>query len=249
MNKSIKTEGVVIKRRKFSEADKILTIFSYDLGKISAISKGVRKIKSKMAGNLEPYNIINFNLYRGQSFYTITGALVVTGFENIPAKLQKTSKAFYFGELIDKFFEEEEKAKKAYRIFIEALNCLNKSNNELITRIFELKIIEESGFKPEIYRCVHCKGMLIAGKNYWDEIEGGIICPLCQKKYGHGKKISDEVIKLFRLIEKNDFSLIERLKLNVGVCREAETIINQYIESKTERAIKSKRFMNKICHK
>jgi len=243
MKKSLKTEGVVIKRRKFSEADKILTIFTPDLGKITAISKGVRKIKSKMAGSLEPFNVVNLNLYHGQTFFTITGAQVTKSFENIAKNLQKTSKAFYLGELIDKFFEEQEKARGGFEIFLEALRYLDKNDDELVIRIFELKIIEESGFKPEIYHCVHCKGALISKKNYWDEIEGGIICSLCQKKFGHGKPISDDTIKLFRLIEKSDFGLARRLKINKEIRREAEEILGRYVESKLERAVKSRRFM------
>ncbi len=243
MKKSLKTEGVVIKRRKFSEADKILTIFTRDLGKITAISKGVRKIKSKMAGSLEPFNLVNFNLYRGQTFFTITGAQVEESFESIAKDLKKISKAFYLGELIDKFFEEQEKAGGGFEIFLKALRYLNIDDDELVIRIFELKIIEESGFKPEIYRCVHCKGSLIPKKNFWDEIEGGIICVLCQKKFGHGKPISDDTIKLFRLIEKNDFDLAKRLKINKGIRREAEEILGRYVESKLERAVKSKKFM------
>lgn len=243
MKKSLKTEGVVIKRRKFSEADKILTIFSLDLGKFLAISKGVRKIKSKMAGSLEPFNVANFNLYRGQTFFTVTSVQTVKGFENIANDLKKTSKAFYLGELIDKFFEEGERAKRAYEIFVEALNYLNQNDNDLVIRIFELKIIKEAGFKPEIYHCVHCRGALIPGKNFWDEVEGGIICPLCQKNFSHGKKISDEVIKLFRLIEKNDFALTKKLKISRDVYGEAEDILGHYIESKLERGVKSRGFM------
>lgn len=243
MKKSIKTEGVVIKRRKFSEADKILTIFSADLGKITAISKGVRKIKSKMAGSLEPFNIVNFNLYHGQTFFTITGVQITESFENIAKNLQKTSKAFYLGELIDKFFEDEERAKTAYKIFVEALRYLDENDDDLVIRIFELKIIEEAGFKPELYHCVHCKGSLFPKKNFWDEIEGGIICTLCQKKFGHGRPITDDAIKLFRLIEKSDFDLAKRLKINKGIRREAESVLCRYTESKLERAVKSRRFM------
>jgi len=243
MKKSLKTLGVVIKRRKFSEADKILTIFTHDFGKITAISKGVRKIKSKMAGSLEPFNLVNFNLYHGQTFFTITGAQVEESYENIGKNLKKTSRAFYLGELIDKFFEQEEKSKRGFEIFLEALRYLDEDDDELVIRIFELKIIEESGFRPEIYHCVHCKGALIPKKNFWDEIEGGIICMLCQKKFGHGKPISDDTIKLFRLIEKSDFSLARRLKINRGIQREAEEILGRYVESKLERGVKSRKFM------
>jgi len=243
---SIKTSGIFIKRMNFGEADRILTILTERFGKIKAIAKGVRKLKSKLAGSLEPFMLLDLQLHEGKTFYIVTGSVIREEYLNIHNDLKKTSRAFYVGELIDKFLEEGHKSDKTWRVFDRALKAIEKNDNQFLLRIFELQIIEASGFYPELYECVHCKNKLQPGENFWDAIEGGVICSSCQKIYHHGKRISDELIKILRLIDQNKFEIIEKLKLDKTVEQEAEEILSEYIQSILERDIKSKKFMNSI---
>lgn len=243
---SYKTSGIVLKRINFSEADRILTILTERFGKVKAIAKGCRKLKSKMAGSLEPFMALDLQLSEGKSFFIVTGAVIKTEYSNIHQNLSKTSQAFYVGELIDKFLEENQKSEKVWKIFSEALNIIEKKDDQFSLRIFELRIIEASGFHPELYECVHCKNKLIPGENFWDAVEGGVICKNCQLIYHHGKAISDELIKIFRLIDQGKFELLERLKLSEKIKKEAEEILTEYIQSILEREVKSHKFLKEI---
>jgi len=113
---NLKTSGIVIKRMNYGEADRILTILTLDHGKIKAIAKGSRKILSKMGGSLEPFCLVNFIFHQGKSFYIVTSATVENYFEKIHTDINKTAKAFYIGELIDKFLEEEESHPKVQKL-------------------------------------------------------------------------------------------------------------------------------------
>jgi len=238
-----KTLGIILKRKNFGEADRILTILTERFGKISAIAKGSRKIKARLLGHLEPFMLVNFQLYEGKSFQIVTGAESEKSFENIQNDFKKTSRAFYLGELVDKFLESDEKNLQVFRIFLDALEYLNDNNIDLMLRFFELKIIEASGFKPEIRKCVHCSAKLVEKNNYWDQAEGGIICSDCNTKFHHGKKISDDVIKLFRIIEQKDIKVATNIKLEKEVESEAEEILDLYIKNILEREIKSKKMV------
>lgn len=243
---SIKTNGIVLKRINFGEADRILTILTERFGKIKAIAKGVRKTKSKLAGSLEPFMNVDLQLCEGKTFYIVTGAAISEEFPKIHSDLIKTSHAFYIGELLDKFLQENQKVSAVFEIFLDALKTIEEEKGEFLLRIFELRIIEACGFHPELFECVHCRQKLIPGNNFWDSVEGGVICTGCQQKYHHGRKISDELIKIFRLIEQGQFELIGRLKCGSLIKREAEEILAEYLESILERAIKSKSFLNLV---
>ena len=249
---NIKCQGIIIRRFDLGEADRILTIFTERLGKIKAIAKGVRKISSKLAGNLEPFNVIGLELHQGKTFYTVTGAVILESFSSDKkSELSDFSRFNYLSELIDKLFEENDRHERAFELFVKTIEYISSKsdsshNTDLILRIFELKILEESGFKPEIYNCLHCKKNLKPSENFWDKIEGGIICAKCQGQYHHGKKISDEVIKLFRLIEKNDIDLAYKLKMRRIFEIEAETILNEYILSILEQNLKSREFLKLV---
>lgn len=241
-----KTKGIVLKRMNFGEADRILTVVTERFGKIKAIARGVRKGKSKLAGHLEPFMLLDLQLHEGKTFYTVTGSEIELGFSSVHTELKKTSQAFYLAELVDKFLPEHQKSDEIFYLFEKALEYLNGNKKNLLLRIFELKIIEASGFHPELYECVHCKEKLAPGKNFWDAVEGGVVCTDCHERMHHGKPISDDLIKLFRLIKKSDFSVLERLSISEALESEAEDILNSYIQSVLEREIKSASFMKLI---
>jgi len=243
---SQRTFGIVIKRMNFGEADRILTILTERFGKVKAIAKGVRKTKSRLAGSLEPYMLLDLQLHEGKTFYIVTGAVILKEFSDLHKNLQKTSQAFYIGEIADKILQESQRVHGAFEIFSEALSAINDSGSEFLLRIFELRIIEAAGFKPELYQCIHCKEKITISDNYWDSIEGGLICQSCQQKFHHGKRISDDLIKIFRLIDRGDYELLKRLNLKKEIELEAENVLNEYIKSILERDLKSQRFLKEL---
>lgn len=243
---SYKTQGIVLKGTNFGEADRILTVMTERFGKVKAIAKGIRKIKSHLAGSLEPFMLVDLQLYEGKTFFIVTGAVIGKEFPNVHSNLQKTAQAFFLGELVDKFLQENQKLPEIFELLTLALESLENASRLLLVRAFELKIVEASGFKPELYECVHCKKSITAENNFWDPVEGGVICAKCQDKFHHGRDISDLVIKLFRFIEKNDFGSINRLKLDQKVEDEAERIMTEYVSNILERELKSRRFLKML---
>src|SRR5918996_3172321 len=75
-----KDEGVVLRSIKLGEADRILTIFTKNNGKVRAVAKGVRKTKSRFGGRLEPFTVVDLMFYRGRSLDTITAASIIEPF-------------------------------------------------------------------------------------------------------------------------------------------------------------------------
>jgi len=243
---SYKTSGIVLKGTNFGEADKILTIFTERFGKIKAIAKGVRKIKSHMAGSLEPFMLVDLQLHEGKTFYIVTGAMIKKDFFSLHNSLSKVAKAFFIGEMSDKFMEEGQENKEIFHLFLSALDEIDKSLPGPLIQAFQLKIVEAAGFKPELYDCIHCKTKLSAGNNFWDMAESGVLCSNCNMETGHGQEISDQIIKLFRFINNNDFATISKLKIAEKVELEADNILRNYIESILERELKSQRFLKML---
>ncbi len=241
-----KTKGIVLRGINFGEADKILTVFTERFGKVKVIAKGIRKIKSHLAGSLEPFMLLDLQFYEGKTFYTVTGARIENDFSNIHTDIRKTAQAFFLGELIDKFLQEEQRLNDVFALFVSSLESLEKTDRLIFVRAFELKLIEALGFKPELYNCIHCKEKITPEKNFWDAIEGGIICENCQGKFHHGHTISDETIKLLRFIEKNDFARINLLKFGGEVQYEAEELLAKYIQNILEQELKSKKFLKMV---
>lgn len=243
---SLKTNGIVIKRMDFGEADRILTILTERFGKIKAIAKGVRKSTSKLGGHLEPFMIVDFQLHEGKTFFTITGASIISEFPNLHAELPKMAKAYVAGELVDNFIHENEKSEVTFQILTQILELIENNEKNFLINAFALKLIETSGFQPEFYDCVHCKEKITEGENFWDNLEGGVICKNCAAGTGHGSKISNDFIKVLRFIEKNSFATIGKLKLEKDVEDEIDIVLGEYIRSILEKNLKSKKFLNDV---
>lgn len=246
---SIKTSGIVLKGTNFGEADKILTVFTERLGKVKVLARGVRKIKSHLAGALEPFILSELLLHEGKTFYSISGAEIIKSYPTIHDDIDKIARVFFLGELIDNFVTLDEKSGAMFELFVSALNSLENNSKDILLLSFQLKIVEAAGFKPELFDCVHCKNKIVASNNFWDNLEGGLICDSCQQKFQHGKPISDNAIKLLRFIEQNKFAEIERVKDVLATREEAERILTLYIRGILEKELKSEKFLSNYSDK
>lgn len=244
MYSSYKTSGIVLKSINLGEADKILTIFTECLGKVRVIAKGIRRVKSHMAGALEPFILSDLQLYEGKTFYTVTGAVIKKIFLKSHNDLNKIAKLFYLGELIDRFEEENQKSLPIFDLLVQTLEVVEQNDDEFALRIFEVNLLKIGGFWGDLSVCIHCKKKLVLEQNFWDGEEGGIICFECQQQFHHGDEISNELIKLFRLIEERGFGLIGKIKLEQEILGEAKNILSSYIRRTLEFDLKSKEFLN-----
>jgi len=256
-----KTKGIIIKRMDFHEADRILTILTQDHGKIKAIAKGSRKILSKLGGSLEPFCLVDFIFYEGKSFYIVTSAVVQNHFKNIHTDIEKTAKAFYIGELLDKFLEEKQNHPEVFELFAKYLTELEchlrpdrgstlvdarLRGKDFLIPVFSAKILENLGFKPEVSECLHCRQKLQPAQNYWDDVEGGVICQSCHDKFGHGGKISNDIVKILRLIFAHDFNVGTKLKIDDEYKKDVGRVLESYIEGVIEKELKSKKFLKEM---
>lgn len=146
MTKSFKTEGIVIKRKDFGEADRLLTIFTLHQGKISAVAKGVRRITSRRSGNVELLNRSQIFLHKGKSFLILTEASAIDVYENIKSDLTLTTYAYHVIELIDKLLPENLPEPWIYENLIEVLRLLEQNPRQIFVRAFEAKLLSHQGF-------------------------------------------------------------------------------------------------------
>src|SRR5512135_1003966 len=106
--RSFRVEAVVLRHSDWGEADRILTLYTRERGKVRAIAKGARRIKSRKAGHLEPFTRVTLQLAKGQDLLIITQADTQQAYLPIHEALDKTSQAAYLCELLDRFTYEDE---------------------------------------------------------------------------------------------------------------------------------------------
>jgi len=122
--RSYTSEGIVLGRRNYGEADRILSVYSKDHGRIALIAKGIRKPKSKKRGHLEIFSLIKFQATAGRGLDIITEVEVAEDFKEIRKSLSKVSLAYYFMEVIGKITHEQEQNNELFDLILSSLNKL-----------------------------------------------------------------------------------------------------------------------------
>ena len=144
---SIKSKGIVIKRINFGEADKLVTIYSQDFGKVCFVAKGVRKMNSKKKGSLEMFTHISFSAYRNKGIGALSEVETINCFPLIRDNLKKIATACEISEMVDKITGEEIEQEEIYYLLSSSLIELEKSeNSEKIIQDFGIKLLKYLGY-------------------------------------------------------------------------------------------------------
>jgi DNA repair protein RecO (recombination protein O) len=241
------TEAVVIKKIKLGEADRILTLYTRDHGKIEAVAKGVRRPKSKMAGHLELLTYSQLRLARGRNLDTITGSQTIEAFQSLKNDFWLTSCGLYAAELVNHFNPERNANQPMFELLIDTLSRLSKAENtELTLRYFELRLLDLSGYRPQLYECVACRTELKLVANAFCSAAGGILCPNCQYEQPNSINISIDAIKVLRFMQRNDFETVVRLKISTELANELKNILSGYIRYILEKEVKSATWLDSL---
>lgn len=142
----IKVEGIILKRRNLGEADRILTVFTHQKGKISVLAKGVRRIHSRRAGNVELLNRVLLYLHQAKTFLILTEASSLDTYQRLKEDLTLSTYAFHIIELADKLTAENQENRILYEDLVRVLQKLSGNPRQIFVRAFEAKILSNLGF-------------------------------------------------------------------------------------------------------
>ena len=148
-SKYYSAEGIILARKNYSEADRILSVYTKPQGRISLIAKGVRRTGSRKRGHLEIFSYIKFSASRGKGIDLITEVETIDSFKDIRKDLKKVALAYYFMEVVGKATHEHEKNEELFELVLEYLNRLKISRSLKSLRLnFVLELLTVTGFWP-----------------------------------------------------------------------------------------------------
>jgi DNA repair protein RecO (recombination protein O) len=251
-----RVEAIVLKRTDFGEADRLLTLYTPDQGKIRAIAKGARKPSSRKSGHVELFTHTSLLIAKGRQLDIITQADTLDAFVGLQKNLERLGHAYYLAELVDRFVEEANESRPLFNLLLDALNWLGDDAAEplLLARYFELHLLQHVGYRPQLFHCVNCGREIEPIENYFSAEAGGIIDPNCmqterEKLPGHGSDslaISLNALKVLRFLQTREWVTARVLRLNDSVHEEVEMLMQRYIAHHLERNLKSVEFLREL---
>lgn len=150
MTRLYSDEGIVLARRNFGEADRILSIYSKSHGRISAIAKGIRRTTSRKRGHLEVFSYIRFQIAEGHGIGILTEVETINSFESFKKDLKKVSLAYFYMEVIGKITHEHERNDGIFELILNYLEKLQFETHLRSLRLsFTLDLLTITGFWPK----------------------------------------------------------------------------------------------------
>jgi DNA repair protein RecO (recombination protein O) len=245
---SFRVEAVVLRHSDYGEADRLLTLYTRQLGKTRALAKGARKIASRKAGHIEPFTYVRLQLAKGRDMPLVTQADTVDAYQPLREDLILTSHAAYVLELLDRFtYEDETENSILFRLLTDTLSRLaSRADPWLVIRYYEIRLLDHLGFRPQLFECANCGREIRAEDQYFSFSAGGAICPRCGQGLPNVHKISVEALKYLRHFQRSSYAEATKARPDLDVQRETETLMQGYFTYLLERELNTPGFLKKI---
>lgn len=211
---SFKTEGIILKRRNFGEADRILTVFTHKQGKISVLAKGVRRITSRRAGNVELLNRTMMYLHQGKGMPILTEAQSLNTYPKLKDDLILSTYAYHIIELVEKLTAEGQENPFVYEYLVKVLEKLSQNPRQILIRAFEVKILSALGFATF-------------------SPQNSISTP----------GVSIQTGKILEDLQNSSWDRIKKISITQSQALELERYLRYYIERTLEGELKSRQFL------
>lgn len=244
---TLRVESVVLRHSDWGEADRLLTIFSREQGKLRCVAKGARKLLSRKAGHLEPFTRVALLLAKGSDLWIVTQAETVDAYISIREDLVRTATAAYVIELVDRFTYEEGENRTLYELLVETLQRVaNEPDLFLALRYFEMHLFSILGFKPELFRCVKCREEIKPQDQYFSVLQGGVLCPKDGQGVEGARPVSMLALKYLRHLQRSTFNEAKKADPPPHIRAEMENLLQYYLTFLLERALNTPGFLRQV---
>lgn len=177
---TINTSALVIRRADYSECDRMVTLFSPELGRIDAIARGCRRPKSPLVNAVEPFTSGEYQFYVRRDRYSLELCQISESFYDLRSDYDRLRHGVYWLKLLDAVILPETPAPDLFIMTLRALAHLNYGDMppEMITMAFEMHFMALNGLAPCMNICMHC-GRAVDGDARFDAHLGGTVCLHC----------------------------------------------------------------------
>ena len=248
---NVVTDAINLKSYNLKDSDKIVVMYSKELGLIRGVAKGVKKPKSRLGARMDSLVANKVMLYKGKNLDTICQAEALNTFKDSRQDYDKLMYSSYISEIISIFgVEDDPSSKEVYDFFYKALDRISNADSKKDVMIavikFQLKMMLIVGFGLEFDTCLCCREEILNEDMYFSIQMGGVVCEECNKDLGVKLKLHYKMRDFMQAMMQFDFNYESEYdkKATEKVCDVCFNLLNEYIQSHTDKKIKSISILN-----
>jgi DNA repair protein RecO (recombination protein O) len=250
---SYSTPAIVLRKVDFGDYDLVITFFTLQEGKITAIAKSAKKSTKRFAGILELFSALNvvYSTGRRKGLPVLQEATLKYPFSSIRTSMLKTAYASYWAQLINEWMESGQKQVEIYELFQYILRKLDscQTSEAALSILFQMKFITLSGLAPNLGQCSICHIEVEKIKEtrvQFDFAKGGILCDGCASKTSRKTFLSKGIIKQLLWIEKGDLVKAVRVRFSSDALKEGSEFLETFVPYHLGKEPRSLKFLQQI---
>lgn len=242
---TLKVEAVVLKTDDFGDANRVVTLFTREFGKVEANAYGCRRVRSPLSGALQMFNHISAELSRGAKVDTIREADIIHFYDALTNDLERLAYASLFFEIVNRMTLPRQQELDTFDLLTKSLPVLSKRNPRVAALIGACQFMETSGVQLNFSRCVHC-GRELDGDAAISLLDGGAVCMNCVDAAQDSRPYPEALRRTFEIMLGFDWRDETRLSFNSRQLNAAENFFVDYVHSVLGSGLKSVQFIREF---
>ena len=234
MSHYYQTDAITLSRKDARENDRIFSFYTENHGKVFAQVTSAKKIKSRLAGHLEPFGVANVGIVRGLRRKRVASAQMKFRYGNILLDTEKIACAGNCVRLVDEFVREGVPDSQIYHLLSSCLAALDEENIngniKIFNAIFSLKLLSLLGYRPQVENCVVCSKSLQEERNIFSLRHGGTQCAHHESGSDEDIEVCPNDIKLLRLALRAEIRDTFKIKAEQGVYKKLNLVVAGFLK-------------------
>lgn len=240
-----KFEGIIIRTTNYGETNKIVTIYTRERGKTACMARGAKKPNSRLSAVTQPFVQGSFLMQTGRGLGTLQQGEILSPMRHIREDIMATAYAAYMAELVDKSMDDQQSNPFLYECLEQSLHYLDEGfDAEILTNIFEMKMLQVIGLRPELSCCANCGSR--DGRFAFSIRENGLLCHRCFDIDPYLLPLSQAAIRLLRLFYFIDLQRLGAINVKPKTKKELRMAISLYYDEYSGLFLKSRRFIDQM---
>lgn len=242
-----KTEAFVLKTQPFRSSSLIVTFFSRSFGKLRGVVKGVRKEREMRGAAYENFTHLEIIFYEKlrSDLHLVSEASILTSHDVLRRRLDTIAYASYFAELVDRLCEVHDPQPRIFELLDFAFRFLSSIPGEKLSRLFEIKFLQEIGWIPYLERCLNCQASDFE-KGFFSISQGAVFCPVCASKFPDARPITLNALSTLRYYALHPLDVSLKFHTHHATEKELEQLMRRFLLYRLGDVFKSQHFMDQI---
>ncbi len=226
-------EAIVTGARRYGEADRLLTLFTRDRGRIGAIAKSARKPKSSIRGATEPFIRAKFELAEGRSLSIVRSAEILNPNLELREHWTRLQLAGHVAEIANKMSVEGVPDPGLYDLLAKAIEQIGEGRIDAVAK-FKVGLLDHLGVFPDLTGCSECNAARVKGNVHLDHSRHGFLCSECAELLHVHYPVPMKVLHCFHSLRAGkDFDLEDDL------LDTADEVLNNLLQGFLQAAFKT----------